>query len=327
MCSESVQELSSRLQKTLAELTEAYEIIFVNDASPQNDWDIVCRLAEQDKRIIGVNLSRNFGQHLAITAGVHHCRGEWVVVMDGDLQDQPEFIAALYEKALEGYEIVFGRRVVRQDTFFKKTTSKWFAKTFDYLTGIKNDGTAGNFGIFNRIVIDNYLKFDEHYRVFPLLIRWQGFNVGYVDIEHGKRLYGKSSYNYFKLFNMALDVIVSQSNKPLEISIKIGFFLSVFSFFYLCFLVVRSFLYEVPLGWTSLMMSTMFVGGLLFANLGLLGLYIGKIYDETKNRPLFIVKETTGCSVVNAGNRACFELTQVERALPSETVLVDYPLR
>ena len=293
-CSESIEELSSRLKSVLSDITEVYEIILVNDASPQNDWEIVQRLATEDSHIVGVNLSRRFGQHMAITAGLHYCHGSWIVVMDGDLQDKPEFIPNLYTKALEGYDVVFGRRVERQDTFLKKFTSKWFVKIFNYLTESESGGTLSNFGIYSKQLIDNYLQFGEHYRVFPLLIKWQGFNITDIDVDHGKRPYGKSAYNYFMLFSLALDVIVSHSNKPLKMSIQFGFLLSLFSFIYLCWLVVRTFIFDVPLGWTSIMTSIFFVGGLLFANIGLLGLYIGKIYDETKGRPLFLVKEVIG---------------------------------
>ena len=293
-CSESVEELSSRLKSVLSDIAENYEVILVNDASPQNDWEIVHRLATEDVHIVGVNLSRRFGQHMAITAGLHYCHGSWIVVMDGDLQDKPEFIPNLYTKALEGYDAVFGRRVGRQDTFFKKFTSKWFVKIFNYLTESASGSTLSNFGIYSKQLIDNYLQFGEHYRVFPLLIKWQGFNVTDIEVDHDKRPYGKSAYSYFMLFSMALDVIVSHSNKPLKMSIQFGFFLSLLSFIYLCWLVVRKFIFDVPLGWTSIMTSIFFIGGLLFANIGLLGLYIGKIYDETKGRPLFLVKEVIG---------------------------------
>lgn len=294
MCSESVEELTSRLKTVFSTITERYEIILVNDGSPQNDWQIAQRLATEDGHIISVNLSRRFGQHIAITAGLNYCRGSWIVVMDGDLQDKPEFIPNLYAKAQEGYDVVFARRAERKDTFIKKLTSKWFLKIFNYLAGSEGDSTLSNFGIYSKQVIDNYLKFGEHYRIFPLLVKWQGFNIATIDVDHGERLYGKSSYNYPMLFSLALDVVVSHTNKPLKMSIQFGFLLALFSLTYLCWLVIRKFIFDVPLGWTSIMTSIFFVGGLLFANIGLLGLYIGKIYDETKGRPLFLVREVVG---------------------------------
>ena len=300
-CSESIAELTSRLLAILPTLSDSFEIIYVNDASPSNDWEIVVELATRHPQIRGVNLSRNFGQHMAITAGLTYCRGRWIVVMDGDLQDQPECIPLLYQKAQEGFDTVFGRRVERQDTLIKRTTSRLATRLFDYLTDSTTDGSAGNFSISERRVIDNYLRLTEHYRLFPLLIRWQGFRIGYVDVEHGKRAYGRSSYSYRQLINLALDAIVSQSNRPLKLSIKFGFVLTTLSFIYLCWLVTIKLLFEVPLGWTSLMAAIIFIGGLIFANLGLIGLYIGKIYDEVKNRPLFIVSDEVGQTLRQEG--------------------------
>lgn len=293
-CSESISELTSRLLASLPEITDSFEIIYVNDGSPEGDWERVVEFAGRHPQVGGVSLSRNFGQHMAITAGLGYSRGQWIVVMDGDLQDRPESIPDLYRKAQEGYDAVFGRRVERQDTYIKRMTSRLGYRVFDYLTGMRTDGAASNFCICDRRVIDNYLRLTEHYRLFPLLIRWQGFRVGYVDVEHGKRVYGSSSYSYRKLINLALDAIVSQSNRPLKLSIKLGFVLSALSFPYLCWLVIIKLLFEVPLGWTSLMTAVIFIGGLIFANLGLIGLYIGKIYDEVKNRPLFIVADEVG---------------------------------
>ena len=293
-CNQSLAELTSRLLTTLPSISDSFEIVYVNDASPEGDWESVVEFAARHPQVRGVNLSRNFGQHMAITAGLSYSKGQWIVVMDGDLQDQPECIPKLYQKAQEGYNAVFGRRVERKDTRMKRVTSRLGYWVFDYLTGMRTDGAAGNFSICDRKVIDNFLRLTEHYRLFPLLIRWQGFRVGYVNVDHGKRTHGSSSYSYRQLINLALDAIVSQSNRPLKLSIKFGFVLSALSFPYLCWLVIIKLLFEVPMGWTSLMTAIIFIGGLIFADLGLIGLYIGKIYDEVKNRPLFIVADEVG---------------------------------
>ena len=293
-CSAFIEELSNRLIKTLEKINHDFEIIFVNDASPENDWEVVTRLATTEKRIKGINLSRNFGQHYAITSGLDYANGEWVVVMDGDLQDVPEEIPKLHNKAMEGYEVVFARRVVRIDSFFKRFTSKLFYKLFDYFTDNKSDATVANFGIYSKIVILNFRKMNEQNRAFPLFVRWMGFNTTYVDIKHAGRKYGVSSYNYKKLFELAANIIISHSNKPLLLSIKFGLILSFLSFMYGIFIVIRKVLYNVPLGWSSIMVSIFFIGGLIFANLGIIGLYLGKVFDETKNRPLYIIKEAVG---------------------------------
>jgi len=293
-CKICLHELYSRLKETLEKITTNFEIILVNDASPDNAWETIVELAKKDNRVKGINLSRNFGQHYAITAGLDYCQGEWIVVMDCDLQDQPEEIVKLYNKSKEGFDVVFGRRMNRKDVLFKRYISKYFYKLFDLLTENISDCTISNFGIYSKQVIQYYLKLTEKIRLFPLLIKWLGFKIGFVEIEHAKRKYGKSSYSLFKLINLALDTIISQTNKPLKLSIKFGFIMSSFSMIYLIFLVVRKFSLDIPMGWTSIMVSIFFIGGLIFANLGFIGLYIGKIYDEVKNRPIYIIKEVIG---------------------------------
>jgi len=291
-CAGCIEEMYKRLISTIGTITNDFEIIFVNDASPQNDWEIISKLASLDNRVKGINFSRNYGQHYAITAGLDNAFGDWVVVMDCDLQDQPEEILKLYNRAQEGYDTVFGRRHERKDSFIKKIGSKMFYSVYDYFTESKFDNSVANFSISKKNVIDNFKKLREHSRSFPLFIKWLGFKIGYCDIEHACRREGKSSYNMKKLLNLAIDSIVSQSNRPLRLSIKMGFFISFSSLIFSLFLALRYLIQKIPVdGWTSIMVSIWFIGGLLFANIGLVGLYIGKIFDETKNRPLYIIKD------------------------------------
>lgn len=293
-CCSSLELLYDRLQRTLALISDNFEIIMVNDASPDDSWNTIKMLANKDSRVKGINLSRNFGQHYAITAGLDYAKGDWIVVMDCDLQDQPEEIIKLYNKALEGYDIVFGRRYSRNDSYFKKLGSKLFYKVYDYFTESKIDNTVANFSLISIKVVKELRKLKEHSRSYPLFVNWLGFKRTNVDIEHARREEGKSSYTFNKLLNLAIDSIVSQSNKPLRLSIKLGFTLSFLSILYAVWLIIRYFLFQIPVeGWTSVMVSIYFIGGLLFANMGFLGLYIGKIFDETKNRPLYVVQETT----------------------------------
>ncbi|HET7616297.1 MAG TPA: glycosyltransferase family 2 protein [Bacillales bacterium] len=288
-------ELYERLKNTLSTLTDDFEIIFVNDASPDQSWNVICHLASIDDCVKGVDLSRNFGQHYAITAGLDYAKGLWTVVMDCDLQDQPEEIPKLYRKAQEGYDVVFGRRLERRDRFWKKWTSRLFYKIYDYFTDNKSDTTIANFSICSRKVIDGFRNLREQNRSFPLFIKWMGFRSASVNIEHSERPRGKSSYTFRKLVNLAIDGIVSQSNKPLKLSIKFGFMISFASFVYGLYLMYRYFFLFQPVpGWTSVMVSLYFIAGLVFANFGVLGLYIGKIFDEVKNRPLYIVQDTVG---------------------------------
>jgi dolichol-phosphate mannosyltransferase len=292
-CSECLHELVRRLDNSLYNISEYWEIIMVNDASPDGAWDTIKAMALSDTRVKGINLSRNFGQHYAITAGLDNAKGTWIVVMDCDLQDKPEEIPRLYKKAQEGYDVVFGRRIKRQDNFLKRISSSLFYKVFDYFTGKTSDSTIANFGIFHAKVIDSWKKLKEKNRFFPLFIQWLGFKRTEINVKHANRYAGKTSYNFLKLFNLALDSIVAQSNKPLRISIKIGFSMSILSFFYALYLFVRHFFHKVPVeGWTSVMVSIYFLSGLILGNMGIIGLYIGKVFDESKKRPLYIISET-----------------------------------
>jgi dolichol-phosphate mannosyltransferase len=293
-CVDVLPELCKQLDEHLSNITKNYEIILVNDASPDGAWKTIQSLAREDSRIKGVDLSRNFGQHAAITAGLSHSTGEWVVVMDCDLQDQPKEIVKLYAKAREGYEVVFGRRYQRQDELMKVAVSRLYRRVFDYFTETNSDPAVANFGIYQRKVVDAFLTMRERNRTLQLFIRWLGFRNTSIDIEHAPRRNGESAYRFRKLFRMALSNIVSQSNKPLKISIAFGLLMALTSLMYAVYLAIRHLLWGVPIpGWTSVMVSIYFIGGLLFANLGILGLYLGKVFDETKGRPLYVIRERT----------------------------------
>jgi len=214
-------------------------------------------------------------------------------VMDCDLQDQPEEIIKLYNKAQEGYDIVFGRRHQRKDSTLKQLGSKLFYKVYDYFTESKIDYTVANFSIVSSSVVEKLKTLKEQNRSYPLFVNWVGFKRININVEHAKREEGKSAYTLKKLIDLAIDSIISQSNKPLRLSIKFGFILSALSLLYTMFLMTRYFIQGTPVeGWTSVMVSIYFIGGLLFANMGMLGLYIGKIFDETKGRPIYIIKKT-----------------------------------
>ena len=293
-CCKSLNALYERLNKTLEKISPNYEIIMINDASPDDSWENIKLLAQKDTRVKGINLSRNFGQHYAITAGLDFSNGDWTVVMDCDLQDQPEEILKLYSKAQEGFDIVFGRREHRNDSYFKMFGSKLFYKIYNYFTESNMDSSVANFSIVSSKVVKQLQILREQNRSYPLFVNWVGFKKAYINIKHSKRDQGKSSYTLQKLINLAIDSIVSQSNKPLKLSIKFGFSISLLSIIYALWLIVRYFIFSIPVeGWTSVMVSIYFIGGLLFANMGILGLYVGKIFDETKDRPLYLIQDTT----------------------------------
>jgi len=293
-CAPSLNKLYEQLKTTLEKITDDFEIIMVNDASPDNAWEVITQLAAKDARVKGIDLSRNFGQHRAITAGLDFAKGEWVVVMDCDLQDRPEEIAKLYAKAMEGYDVVVGQRVQRQDSFLKKFTSKLFYKVYNYLTDSSIDPSIGNFGIYHRKVIESIKQLKEQNRSFGLFVHWSGFRRIQIPIEHAARQEGRSSYTLSKLFQLAADSIVAHSNKPLKLSVAIGFALSFVSILFAFWLVIRYFLFAMPpTGWTSVMVSMYFLAGLIIGSVGMTGLYIGKIFDEVKGRPLYLIRETT----------------------------------
>jgi len=289
-----LDELYQRLKIALEKISPNFEIIMVNDGSPGNDWAVIKRIARIDNRVKGINLTRNFGQHCAITAGIDFVKGDWIIIMDCDLQDQPEEIEKLYKKIQEGYDVVFGRRVIRNDGFFRKVSSLMFYKVFEYISGRRHDPAIANFSICKRQVIEKFKELRERSRSYPIIIEWMGFEKGFVDVLQAKRFAGNTSYNLRKLINFSIENIIAFSNKPLKISILTGFTISLLSFLWGIYLIVRFFAYGIIIeGWTSVMVSIYFVAGILLANLGVIGLYIGKIFDETKKRPIYIIKEIT----------------------------------
>lgn len=291
-CRASLDELHRRLTQALAAITQDYEIILVNDACPQNSWEAIKAIATQDPHVKGLDLSRNFGQIRAITAGLHHASGELVVVMDCDLQDRPEEIARLYAMAKEGFDVVFSRRAQRKDGFIKRVLSWLFYRTYAYFTAGAFDNLISNFSISRRVVIENYLRMGDQNRAFVLFIDWMGFKSTVIDVDHAHRQSGQSSYSIGKRLRLALDIITTQSNKPLILSIRAGFAVSLVALIYAVFLVVRYIAYGVSVeGWTSTIVSIYFVGGIILAQLGIVGLYVGYVFDQTKARPIFIVRE------------------------------------
>jgi glycosyltransferase involved in cell wall biosynthesis len=285
-----IPELVSQIEKNVLEITDNFEIILVDDGCPENSWEIIERIAKVNPRVVGLKLSRNFGQHYAISAGLSEAKGEWIVVMDCDLQDRPDEIPNLYKKAIEGFDIVFAQRFDRKDNFFKKIFSNLFHKVYSWLSGINSDSSIANFGIYNLRVITEYNRMKETSRSFPSLVSYLGFNSIKMPVEHSERFEGESSYDFMKLLNLSFDVILSNSNKPLKLTVKLGFIISLFSFLLAIYNLIA---YKVGIikvdGFTTTVFSIWFVGGLILFVLGIVGLYIGKIFDQIKERQLFIV--------------------------------------
>lgn len=288
-----LSELVTRIEKSVNSFTDDFEIILVNDQSPDNSWEKIKEICAVDGHVKGVNLSRNFGQHYAITAGLSKTIGDWVVVMDCDLQDRPEEIPNLYNKALEGYDSVFAQRVERQDTFTKRMSSKLFYLVFSFLTDSKQDSSVANFGIYNRKVVNAILSMGDSIRYFPIMAQWVGFKKFYLPVVHAEREIGKSSYNLFKLLRLASDNMIGFSDKPLKLMLRFGFYVTIISLLFALWTFVKWLLgYIIVDGFTTMVISIWLAIGIITMMLGVTGIYIGKIYDRVKGRPTFIIDET-----------------------------------
>lgn len=289
-----IDMLWNRLKASLGAISSNFEIIFVEDCGGDNSWQIIERIAAADPRVRGIQFSRNFGQHYGITAGLDICRGDWVVVMDCDLQDRPEEIPRLYAKAQEGYDVVLARRGPRHDSLFKRITSWLFYKIFSYLTDIDYNGESGNFRILSRKVVTHFCLMREQLRFVGGLVHWMGFPASSIEVEHAARFEGKSSYTYAKLWKLAAETIIAHSDKPLRLAVRFGFLMAILSFCYGLYILILATVYGIPIqGWSSLIVSLYFIGGIIIAILGILGIYLGKTFDESKRRPLYIIRRRT----------------------------------
>ncbi|MEI6059279.1 MAG: glycosyltransferase family 2 protein [Bacteroidota bacterium] len=288
-------ELVARIDKTLSKITSEYEIILVEDNSPDNSWEIINQIVETNDRVVGLSLSRNFGQQNALTAGFDYATGDYIITLDCDLQDEPENIEYLYHKALEGYEIVFASRVDRQDGFIKKTASFLFYKVLGYLTETQQDNSIANYILYSRKAVDAMAKMGDYYRYYPMLNKWVGFKSVKLSISHAKRKDNMlSSYTYRKRLRLAFSTIVAFSDKPLRLILGLGFIFVLLSLSVALILVVRYITmgHEVS-GWLSVFLSIWFLSGITTITLGLIGIYIGKIFETVKNRPTYLIKGIT----------------------------------
>lgn len=288
----SLAILADRLIRVLTNESKEFEIIMVNDSSPSNDWEVIQGLAKSDNRIKGINLSRNFGQYEAITAGLDKSTGDYIVLMDADLQDLPEELPKLLESANHGNDIVYGVRANRKDKFLKKLASKLFHNIFNYFSGTNTDQGIATYAVYSRQVVNVITNMRERYREIYILSNWLGFKVAKVEIEHAKREIGETSYDFKKGMDLALGAMFAYSDKPLKFSVMLGFIISISSLIYGVYIFMRGALgLELIEGWSSLIISIWFLGGLILSFMGILGIYIGKIFEEVKGRPLYITRD------------------------------------
>ncbi len=289
-----LEELYKRLRGSLSTITADFEIWFIEDGGNDGSWDLIRGLAKSDPRVKGLKFSRNFGQHHGITAGIDLCDGDWVVVMDCDLQDRPEEIPHLYQKAREGYDVVLAKRVHRKDRPSKVLGSSFFYKVFSYLTDIHCDKDVGNFRVLSRKVVNNLRSMREQLRFFIGLVHWLGFPTASVEVQHDPRFKGETTYTFKKLCKLAFEAMIDYSDKPLRLSVKFGFLMATVSFCCGVFILIRASIFDSPvLGWSSLIVSMYFLGGIIITILGVIGIYLGKTFDETKRRPLYVIADST----------------------------------
>ena len=287
-----VEKLVDEIQKVMEPLNVTYEIILVDDRSPDNSWQVMKQLSSNFPEVKSIRLSRNFGQHPAIMAGLSFAAGDWIVVMDCDLQDQPKEIKRMYAKAIEGYDMVLAKRQKRKDGFFKKMSSIFFYSVFNYFSGISVNSEVANFGIYNRKVINSIIQINDYIKFFPLFVKWVGFRSFELEVEHNEREEGKSSYSLKKLISLALDTILSFSDKPLKIFTILGFSISMIAFLFGCYFMFGALTGRITEpGFSSLIISIWFLSGIIISTIGVVGIYLGKTFNQVKNRPIFIIDE------------------------------------
>ncbi len=286
----TITDLVERVSKSSSLLSDNFEIIIIDDGSTDSTWKRIEEIGEKNSKLKGLKFSRNFGHHYAITAGIAESSGDWVVVMDGDLQDRPEVIPDLYNKAQEGYDVVFVSRTQRPESLLYRISQKIFYFILRFLSGIKFDNSQANFSIINKKVVESFKEFPENARFYGSTVMWLGYNRASIKAAHGIRVGGKPSYTLKKRLKLASDIILAFSDRPLKFAIAVGILMSTFSFFILFYIIWGSLNWGFSsVGWASLMATTLLTGGAILIVLGIIGVYIGSIFREVKSRPLYLI--------------------------------------
>jgi len=293
---EVISTTFARLKEVMDRSGERYELIFINDGSKDSSAQIIKKFAEQHPEVVLIDFSRNFGHQIAITAGMDYARGDAIIIIDADLQDPPEVMLLMLEKWREGYEVVYGKRAKRKgETWFKKTTAKLFYRTLRMLTNVDIPADTGDFRLIDRKVCDVLVGLKEKNRFVRGLVSWIGFKQTSVEFVREERFAGVTKYPLKRMVRFAIDAITSFSFKPLRIASYVGFAISLISFIYLLVVLYqRLFTETTTTGWASIVAINLLFNGIILLLLGVIGEYIGRIYEETKNRPLYIVRERIG---------------------------------
>jgi dolichol-phosphate mannosyltransferase len=289
----NIKELATRLNQTLAGLPEDWEVLFINDGSRDGSWEMLEGLAKTDKRIKLINFSRNFGHQNALAAGIDHCQGKAAIIMDGDLQDPPELIPELFAKWKQGYHVVYAQRTSRE---YEPASKRFFAGVFYRLikriTSLDMPLDTGDFRLIDRRVIDILKNLPENNLFLRGLVAWTGFRQTGVQFNRERRYAGKPKYSFKKSLELAIAGITSFSVFPLRLASYLGFLVSGFSFLFALYVIYKKFFLDVATeGWASLMVVILFLGGVQLLTLGIIGEYLGKLNEEQKKRPKYIVAD------------------------------------
>lgn len=294
-CQGCLEELVDRIAAALAPRNQTFEVILVDDASPDGAWSRIVELTASRPWLHGIRLARNFGQHYAIAAGIEHSQGAVVVVMDCDLQDAPEEISGLIDSLGNGIEVAFAQRLQRQDSWSKRLGSWAFFRLLSWLTDVPQDHATANFGAYSRKVIDVINTMPERERCFPLMVKWAGFRSISIPTQHAPRSEGRSTYSLKRLLSLAVGIVLSYSDKPLRLVVRLGLVFSGIAFVMAVLSIIRYLHGETQVaGFTSIIASIWLLGGMTIFCLGILGLYLGRMFVDAKGRPYYLISEQVG---------------------------------
>ncbi len=298
---ENIPEFIKAIKKVFQEIEIQFEIIFVNDGSTDKSFETLHAAAHENENIILISLSRNFGKEAALTCALDYCKSDCGIPMDADMQDPPEIIPDLIAKWHEGYDIVLARRINREsDSYVKRVTSKAFYKVFNSLSETKIYDDVGDFRLLDKKVIKVVNELTEKNRFMKGLLSWPGFNVSVIDYKRPERHQGKTKFSLHQLSSLAISGILSFSSTPIKSGIYLGLSISMIAMFYALWIITKTLIYGVDTpGYASLMVVTLFLGGTQLLFIGLLGEYISKIYNEVKNRPIYIISSIYGMRIPN----------------------------
>ncbi len=290
----NIEVLYNLLVPVLESVSPNYEIIFVDDGSKDDTFQLIRKISTDNNNVSGISLSRNFGHQVAIMAGLQQSKGDIVVMMDADLQHPPEVIVKLIAESDKGFDIVNTKRIDSNDSgLFKKTSSRFFYRFINFLSDVKIEPAAADFRLMSRKAVDAFLQFEEKDRFTRGLISWMGFKQSVIEYHASSRFAGKSKYTLRKMMRFGMDGITSFSSKPLRISFYAGLAVFFFGFAYAVYAIIENVSGKTIPGWTSLLVTVLIIGGFQLLSLGIIGEYIARIFNQTKARPLYFIKDKT----------------------------------